>query len=119
MKRFLIFISAILALACTDRDDDLKAVNLRIKNVSTTTFDEVQVGEAEEVHENVAPGEYSEYLEYETAFRYAFIEIRSGEETFVFQPIDFEAETPLPIGFYTYELNVDEGGDVDLTFVLD
>ena len=119
MKRILIFVLAALVLACSDRDDDLDTVNLRIKNASNLTFDEVQVGDAEDVYENVAPGEYSDYLEYETAFERAFVEIKSGDETFVFQPLDLIAETPLPLGFYTYELNVDEGGNVDLTFAVD
>ena len=119
MKRTLIFVLAVLVLACTDRDDELNAIQLRIKNTTDLPFDSVQVGDAEEVHENVAPGDYSEYFEYETAFRSAFIEIRSGENTYVLQPGALTEETSLPLGFYTYELDVDEGGNVDLTFVVD
>ncbi len=94
-------------------------VNIRIRNISNINFDRVQVGEADKVHENVGTDEFSEYLQYEEAYRSAFIEIQSGEETFVLQPTDFVGETALPIGLYTYELNVDEEGEVLLEFKVD
>lgn len=108
-----------LVLACTDRDDEVDAVNIRIKNTSSFVFDSVIVGDAQEPHMNIAPDSYSEYFIYEEAYRYAYIEIISGEETFILQPIDFVGETPLPIGFYTYELDIVESGEVELTFVVD
>ncbi|WP_299529308.1 hypothetical protein [Ulvibacterium sp.] len=119
MKRFFIFALTLLTLGCTDRDDDVDAINIRIKNASNRNFDEVQVADAEEVYENVASGDYSGYLVYETAFQYAFVQIRSGEETFTLQPIDFVGETPLPIGFYTYELDITADGNVNLNFRID
>ncbi|MEX0287566.1 MAG: hypothetical protein AB3N14_00510 [Flavobacteriaceae bacterium] len=121
MKRlFFLGLTLVCTLfACTDRDDDINEVKIRIKNASSITFDEVQVGDAEEVHTNVAPNDFSEYLVYETAYRYAFIEIKSGEETFTLQPIDFVGETALPIGLYTYELDVSAEGDVMLEFKID
>jgi hypothetical protein len=121
MKRFfVIFLSVIgLTLGCTDRDDDVNEVNIRIQNVSDITFDEVQVGDAESLHMNIGPDEFSEYLVYETAYRYAFIQIISGAETYTLQPIDFVGETELPIGLYTYELSIGAEGDVMLEFRID
>lgn len=121
MKRLIVLLLSVASLTtgCTDRDDDVNEVNVRIKNVSDKTFDEVQVGDAEELHMNISPDDFSEYLVYETAYRYAFIQILSGEETFTLQPIDFVGETALPIGFYTYELNITEEGDITLNFVID
>ncbi|NND16460.1 MAG: hypothetical protein HKN89_09075 [Eudoraea sp.] len=121
MKKFVsIFVLiSIIGVGCTDRDDEVAEVNLRIKNVSSLIFDEVIVGEAVDPHLNVTPDSYSEYFIYETAYTYAFIQITSGEETFVLQPIDFVGETPLPIGFYTYELDVSDTGEVLLNFVID
>lgn len=115
----LVFIVLLLAAGCTDRDDNLTAINIRVKNDSNITFDKVQVGGDEFVHTNVATGNFSEYLEYETAYQYAYISIESGAETYVLQPIDFVGETPLDIGFYTYVLDVSEDGDVSLDFVRD
>ena len=118
-KYLIIALLLFSTLACTDRDDELVAVNIRIRNISDITFDQVQVGEPEKVHENVAPDSFTVYLEYEVAYRIAFIEIRSGAETFVLQPIDFVGEEELPIGLYTYELDIDEEGQVILNFRVD
>lgn len=122
MKKVLlafVFLIALGQFSCTDRDDEVVAAHIRILNNSTLPFDEVQVGDEEMLHENVAPGDYSEYLEYETAYEYAYIRIQSGEETYELQPIDFVGEEPLPSGYYTYALNVDEEGQVVLEFRID
>ena len=121
MKRLIVLLLSVtsLTIGCTDKDDDVNEVNIRIKNVSKLTFNEVQVGNAEELHMNISPDDYSEYLVYETAYRYAYIQILSGTETYTLQPIDFVGETELPIGLYTYELDITEEGGVDLTFVID
>ncbi len=120
MYKYCVYLFAFLIFfACDDRDDNVDEVNIRIRNISNINFDRVQVGEADKVHENVGTDEFSEYLQYEEAYRSAFIEIQSGEETFVLQPTDFVGETALPIGLYTYELNVDEEGEVLLEFKVD
>ena len=121
MKRFapLFFLLLIFAVGCTDRDDDLTAINIRIKNVSAISFDTIQVGGAEQLHQNIAPDNFSDYLKYEVAYRYAFIEIMADGETYTLQPIDFVGETPLSFGFYTYELNVSDTGNVLLEFKVD
>ena len=120
MKQFaLLFLIATVFIGCSDRDDNLDGVNIRIKNESSVTFDTVQVGSDEMIHENIGPEEYSGYLEYETAYSYAYINITVGEENYVFQPIDFVGETPLENGFYTYGLSISEEGDVILNFVVD
>lgn len=115
----LIILSSLSNFSCTDRDDQLAEVNIRIKNASSYVFDEVQVGDAETLLKNIAPNEFSEYLEFETAYRYAFIEIKSGDETFTLPVIDFVGETPLTFGFYTYILHVDDEGNVSLDLVSD
>ncbi len=121
MKRCLLLVMILVlgTQACTDRDDDLVAINIRIKNASDLVFDSVQVGESEQPITNLSPDDYSEYQEFETAYTYAFIQISSGEEVFTLQPIDFVGETPLPFGFYTYELDVTDTGEVLLNFVID
>ena len=47
MKRISILFLALVvtAVGCTDRDDEVIAVNIRIQNASSLTFDEVQVGD--------------------------------------------------------------------------
>jgi len=121
MKQLIVLLLSVACLTtgCTDKDDDVNEVNIRIKNVSNLTFNEVQVGDAEEPHMNISPDDFSEYIIYETAYRYAYIQIQSGAETYTLQPIDFVGETELPIGFYTYELNITGEGDIELNFVID
>ena len=77
---FVLLAFLVLTFSCTDRDDDVDTINIRIKNDSN---------------------------------------IKSGEEYFVFQPIDFVGEMELPIGFYTYKLSVNEEGEVGLEFIVD
>ena len=115
----LFFTVLLFSFGCTDRDDDISAINIRIQNNSSVDFDEVQVGGEGFIHTDVASGSFSEYLEYETAYQYAYIRIESDSETYVLQPIDFVGETPLALGFYTYELDVSEEGNVSLKFVND
>ncbi len=118
MKKYLFALTTlvIFSIACTDRDDDISAVNIRVKNNNAFTYDRVQVGEVTQVHENVAPDSYSDYLEYETAYRYAFIQIDTTGVSYTLQPIDFVGETPLSPGFYTYELKLDVDGNIALEF---
>jgi hypothetical protein len=120
MKPYLLLLTAFaIMISCTDMDDEVTNANIRIKNLSSLTFDEVQVGEQETLHTNIAPEDYSDYLPYETAYSSASISIKAGEETFLLQPPDFVGETELPPGFYTYELNVTEEGGVSLNFKAD
>ena len=120
MKKYMFFMLAILlCFSCDDRDDNVNEVNIRIRNVSDLVYDMVQVGEPDKVHENVSPDSFSDYLQYDEAYRYAYIEIHSGEETYVLQPFDFVGEDALPIGLYTYELDVTTEGEVLLEFVVD
>lgn len=120
MKNSVILLCTILlfAVGCTDNDDK-DGINIRIKNNSSVTFDKVQVGSAESIHSNISAGDFSAYLTYEIAYNYAYIEAKSGDETYVLQPIDFVGETPLEIGFYTYELSLTEERDISLNFVVD
>ena len=121
MKKYLfILLTAILTtIGCTDRDDNISAVNLRVKNKNSFSYDRVQVGADDKIHENVASGSYSDYLEYEKAYRYAYIKIDTMGNSHVLQPIDFVGEDSLGPGFYTYELEIDAEGNVLLDFKRD
>lgn len=117
---FLPVLLLALCFGCEDRDDNLNTVNLRIKNLSDVTFTRVQVGADDKIHTNIAAGYFSDYLEYEEeTYKYAYINILAEGNTYTLQPIDFVGETPLPIGFYTYELSFREDNSVVLTFVAD
>ncbi len=52
----------------------------------------------------IRPGGYSTYFAVDSAYRYAFIQAKSGGKEYFCQPIDFTGETPLAPGRYTYDL---------------
>lgn len=77
----IVLLMLTFCFSCDDRDDNLEAVNIRIKNTSSVTYTTVQVGgDAETVHTNIAPDAFSEYLEYETAYGYAYISIEQTDK---------------------------------------
>lgn len=120
MKQFAFLImSFFLLTGCSDRDDKLVGVHIRIKNESNLTYDQVQVGEGDKLHKNISPGAFSDYLEYESAYSYAYINITSGDENYILQPHDFVGETLLEPGYYTYALNISEEGIVQMEFMVD
>lgn len=121
MKKYLFALLSLIifSVGCTDRDDNITAVNLRVKNNNSFAYDKVQVGADDKFHENLAAGSYSNYLEYETAYQYDYIKIDTTGNSHVLQPIDFVGETALAPGFYTYELKIDTEGNVGLNFKRD
>ncbi|MFS4457252.1 hypothetical protein [Maribacter sp. 2304DJ31-5] len=108
---------AILLFACEDRDDNLTRANIRISNKSNINFNRVQVRVDSLVFENVAADSFSDYLEFEVAFESDSIEIDTDSGQFNFVPS--ETSDPLPIGLYTYELDITEEGEITFTFKLD
>lgn len=116
---FCLFTALLLSVSCTDRDDELNGINIRIKNNNSFIYDRVAVSGTEEVYENVAAGEFSDYLVYEDAYQFASITITAGEQSYNLQIIDFVGETPLGLGFYTYELTAEEGGTIALKFIVE
>ena len=121
MKKHVIFLVLVVVnlVSCTDRDDKITNVNLRVKNTSSVSYEEVIVSSSEYVYENISAGSYSDYLEFDTLYSYAYIQILADGETYTLQPIDFVGETPLSPGFYTYELSIQEDGQVVLTLKVD
>lgn len=119
MKKILLYLAVVLVIvhwSCEDRDDNLVGANIRINNVSALNFNSVQVGDSI-VFENVSADGFSEYKEFEMAFEEDELIIETDSATYNFQPSEpFEA---LPIGLYTYELDITEGGGVDFTFKVD
>ncbi|MGC1514426.1 MAG: hypothetical protein WA810_02520 [Maribacter sp.] len=118
-KIFLsVFVLIIIFLSCTDRDDEVNAVNIRIQNSTNLFFTEVKVAERDTVFENIAAGDFSAYLEFETAFQSAAITILTDSTNLQYFPTEISSDS-LPIGFYTYELSLDAEQNVALTFKID
>ena len=120
MKRYfiLIILAVITTVACTDRDDDITTVNIRIQNSTKILFQEVRVAGADTVYENIAVGDFSNYLEYGEAFEEMSLTIMADSTSFSYTPETAFTDS-LPIGFYTYELSLDEANQLNLKFKID
>lgn len=120
MKRGLLLciLGLVILFSCTDRDDNVDMVNIRIQNSTEQFFSEVRVAQRDTVYENIAAGDFSEYLEYETAFQTATLTILTDSTSLNYFPAGVPSDT-LPIGFYTYEISLDEENRVALTFRID
>lgn len=120
MKRFLhvFVIFSVVLLSCTDRDDDVDMVNIRIRNNTDFNFNEVRVNEKDTVYENIPAGEFSEYYEFESAPEEMGLTIISDSASFEYTPRVLAIDS-LPIGFYTYELGLDEENQVEFNFRID
>lgn len=120
MKRyfFLVVFAAVVLLACTDRDDDLTTVNIRIQNSTESVFTEVRVVGKDTVYKSIAAGEYSKYLEYAVAFQEMALTVVADSTNFNYTPETVFSDS-LPIGFYTYELSLNEANQLDFNFKID
>lgn len=116
---FLLFILAGLVFACTDKDDNVEAVNIRIKNATNLKFSSVEVTSEGIVYDNVEADGYSEYQEYQLGYAYDTIVIVTDSTEYRILPPDSIGVTPLPIGFYTYEITLDAEQKAHQEFVLD
>lgn len=120
MKRGLLLCILGLGIlfSCTDRDDNVDMVNIRIQNSTKQFFSEVRIAQRDTVYENIAAGDFSEYLQYDTAFQTASLTILTDSTSLNYFPAEVPSDT-LPIGFYTYEISLDEENRVALTFRID
>lgn len=121
VKRLLVSVLVlftIVFISCTDRDDDVALVNLRIKNNTSLVFNQVQVIEKDTIYENIVDGGYSEYYEFEEASAEMNLTIETDSTTFNYQAQETILDS-LPIGFYTYELSLNEENQINLKFIID
>ncbi|MFD0798128.1 hypothetical protein ACFQZJ_11710 [Maribacter chungangensis] len=120
MKKYFIlaFFAVGVLAACTDRDDDVTTVNIRIQNSTDSFFQEVRIAGKDTVYENIAAGEFSEYLEYNQAFPDMSLTVVADSTTFEYGSMT-QLEDALPIGFYTYELTLQNNDQLDLNFKID
>ena len=104
--------------ACEDRDDNLNAPNIRIRNTSNLRFVSVGVLNDSVIYENISADKFSDYKAFITAFEALPLSVATDSVTFNFTPTAPDLE-PLPIGLYTYEINISDEGEVQLTFKID
>ena len=120
MKRVLLLSIFCIGLffSCTDRDDNVSMVNIRIQNSTSLFFSEVRVAKNDTVYENIEAGKFSEYIEFEKAYPTAALTILTDSTSLNYFPSEVFTDS-LPIGFYTYEITLDEENQVGLNFRID
>ncbi len=121
MKMFvpsLIFLTLVLVIAsCDDRDDNLTGPNIRIQNLSSQNFSRVEVRVDTLFFENVSADGFSDYMEFEVAYQQDTLRIEADSTVINFVPDSISS--PLPIGLYTYQLDIDEDGELTFNFRID
>lgn len=117
VSSFLACILFVAVLSCDDRDDNLTGPNIRIQNLSNQNFALVEVRVDTLVFENVMAESFSPYMEFDEAFQQDTLRIEADSTMINFVP-DF-ISSPLPIGLYTYQLNIDEEGALIFNFKVD
>lgn len=122
MKKTLILIISMVTLISCFNDDNNKAdlLNIRLSNISQFDFENIVVNTStgNTDFENISSQQITNYKKFQTAYRYAFVELEIDGETFTLQPIDYVGETPLENGNYTYQIDVDNS-NLSLTLIKD
>jgi len=120
MKRvyLLSVIIVVILFSCTDRDDEVNMVNIRIQNGTELFFSEVRIVENDTVYENIRVDEFSEYMEFERAYANTALTILTDSTSLNYFPMEISSDT-LPIGFYTYEISLNKENQVGLIFRID
>lgn len=112
----------IFLLSCGIEDGRPNGVFIRVQNNSDVNFTNVivQSGNAENGFGTILARSSSDYKEFEYAFKYAAVWLRSGNQEFSLVPNDYVGQVPLRAGFYTYRIGLSSANlsDASLTFEL-
>ena len=104
-------------ISCDDRDDNLTGPNIRIQNLSSQNFSRVEVRVDTLFFENVSSDGFSDYMEFDIAYQQDVLRIEADSTVINFVPDSIS--NPLPIGLYTYQLDIDDEGRVIFDFKID
>lgn len=110
-------IFVIVVSSCDDRDDNLTGPNIRIQNLSSQNFSRVEIRVDTLFYENISSDGFSDYLEFEVAYQQDTLRIEADSTIINFVPDSISS--PLPIGLYTYQLDIDDEGELIFNFKID
>ena len=104
----LLVLFSTLASACSKQYDENSTSNLRIYNISNSTYDSVIVNApgGKQVYYNIPPLNYSTYKSFSFLYNYAYIEVHFNNQVVKLQPFDYVGEEKLKPGKYRYELGI-------------
>ncbi|MFK8046712.1 MAG: hypothetical protein AB8B72_14530 [Crocinitomicaceae bacterium] len=89
-------------------NEDANKTNIRIVNASKYDMCNVVINPSggESNYGIIEAGMGTCYRTFDLAYSYAYVSLQIGDETFIFQPIDYINEVKLGNGKFTYTLNV-------------
>jgi len=118
MKKIIFAALILFVFGSCSKNDDFNPVKIRVYNASDFEFQDIEMDPSTGLISfgDIGPNQYSEYQDFEKAYRYAYISVVVNDSAYVVQPIDYVGETPLDKGNYTYRLNFTN--DDKLTFGL-
>lgn len=104
--KLICFLFCLLLITACKKTAVNNSVKLRIQNSSVLELDSVIVLSpgGKQVYYSLPSMTYSGYKSFAFLFRYASIEIYTGQQLLKLQPIDYTREEKLNTGNYTYEL---------------
>jgi len=111
--RTALLIGLLLSLgACDSVSLSGGKVEIRVVNEGSVAFDQLTIALPgyNETFGALPAGAATPYTSVETAYRYAFFEVRAAGVNLRLQPVDYVGEEPLKAGRYTYALKVEEAG---------
>ena len=108
----LSFIFMCLFVCCSNNNSD-DSILLRISNTSSFDYKDVIINTTtgNVSFEDIESGDKTAYQSFETAYRYAYVQLEIDGSMYIIQPIDYVGETPLANGKYTYEINANESDE--------
>ena len=108
-KNLILVISIVTLISCSKNEDNNPSeLKIRLSNISQFDFENivVNISTANTRFENINSQQKTNYKTFQTAYRYAFVELEIDGLKFTYQPIDYAGETPLENGNYTYQIDV-------------
>lgn len=126
MKNILLIGIIVFTMGCSNEPEETSnVVQIRVKNSSSFQYSDlvVNTGDGEHNYGDLDSNEVSTYASFNSAYSYAYVELKIEDRTFILQPIDYVGETLLASGDYTYDISVsdieDEYGNLLLTLIED
>ena len=108
-KNLILIISIVTLISCSKNEDNNPSeLKIRLSNISQFDFENivVNISTANTRFENINSQQKTNYKTFQTAYRYAFVELEIDGLKFTYQPIDYAGVTPLENGNYTYQIDV-------------
>jgi hypothetical protein len=113
--KYLIIISSILVFYSCNKDQVQLAseaesyeVDIRIENESGSDFESVYINTSGGSfnYGDILSGDTTNYVHFDFAYNYAYVELLVNGDTLIIQPIDYVGEEKLSEGLYTYQLDL-------------